>query len=392
MKIFLTILALAGTAFLSSANHYETSIGTDKACYSRGEPIYVHFVNQDCRIDDWVGIYPAGTNFEALPDETLKMWVWTCGRQRKQCNVEYASIKFASDRQEAYNDIWPLEQGQYIAVLSRNSDSPYFGTAVSSTFAVKNSCELGDDDDDEGDNTDSPSSVTTQSPTYNPTTLAPTTRKPITPVPKTPKPTMITSAPVQPPTDYPVAITPLPTIPRPITLEPTMVTSPPTPFPSPGPTLSPVIMETLPPSPLPTTTPVTAGCPEIPPGGCSVCGEGKCIGKPDEIFAFPGQPVVSCGELQVAGLDKLIPLKECSLLPTLIDACECREGSSGGNCSVCGDGKSVGNPLATFSFPGQPEVSCGTLELAGSSGLIPVEACDVFPDLIYMQPCGCKED
>lgn len=142
MKLLHSLVSLAFTASLVTANHYETSIGTNKACYSRGEAIHVHFVNQDCRSDDWVGIYPAGTNVNSLPEERLKMWVWTCGRQRRQCNVEHASIKFASERQEAYDDTWPLEEGQYVVFLARNSDSPYSGIAMSSTFSVHESCDV----------------------------------------------------------------------------------------------------------------------------------------------------------------------------------------------------------------------------------------------------------
>jgi len=157
---------------------------------------------------------------------------------------------------------------------------------------------------------------------------------------------------------------------------------------------------TLSPSNQPSTS-TTTQCPEVPINGCSICGEGKCVGKPSAIFAFPEQPPVDCGTLQQVGLDGIIPLDQCALLPNFIQICGCREEQplpepsnqrsvNGGGCSVCGDGKSVGNPHAVFAFPDQPSVPCGTLELAGATGRIPASACDVLPNLISV--CGCEQN
>jgi len=68
-----------------------------------------------------------------------------------------------------------------------------------------------------------------------------------------------------------------------------------------------------------------AACPDVPDNGCSICGENKCIDsdKKDEIFSFPGQPAVPCSLLQTAGEMGLIPLDQCSQLPSLIDVCNC---------------------------------------------------------------------
>lgn len=52
-------------------------------------------------------------------------------------------------------------------------------------------------------------------------------------------------------------------------------------------------------------------CPDIPDGGCSVCGDGLCVTSPDVIFEFPNQPPTPCGLLQQAGLDGIIPLDQC---------------------------------------------------------------------------------
>ena len=62
---------------------------------------------------------------------------------------------------------------------------------------------------------------------------------------------------------------------------------------------------TLAPSPEPTRPPIVStppgACPKIPPeGGCSVCGTGSCITRPDAIFVFAGQPSRSCSDVQDA--------------------------------------------------------------------------------------------
>ena len=49
-------------------------------------------------------------------------------------------------------------------------------------------------------------------------------------------------------------------------------------------------------------------CPDVPEGGCSVCGEGRCVNAPDvEIADFLPPSVASniftCGELQQAGYE-----------------------------------------------------------------------------------------
>eukprot|EP00548_Thalassiothrix_antarctica_P005932 CAMPEP_0194149478 /NCGR_PEP_ID=MMETSP0152-20130528/38081_1 /TAXON_ID=1049557 /ORGANISM="Thalassiothrix antarctica, Strain L6-D1" /LENGTH=53 /DNA_ID=CAMNT_0038851667 /DNA_START=70 /DNA_END=228 /DNA_ORIENTATION=- len=42
------------------------------------------------------------------------------------------------------------------------------------------------------------------------------------------------------------------------------------------------------------------GCPFVPSNGCSICGEGKCISNPDATFQYPGDPAIKCGELEEA--------------------------------------------------------------------------------------------
>jgi hypothetical protein len=48
---------------------------------------------------------------------------------------------------------------------------------------------------------------------------------------------------------------------------------------------------------------VHATCPVVPPGGCAVCGVGKCISNPDVKVALPGEVVPhSCGLIEHGGI------------------------------------------------------------------------------------------
>lgn len=162
-------------------------------------------------------------------------------------------------------------------------------------------------------------------------------------------------------------------------------------------------------------TPPSA-CQETPPeGGCSVCGTGSCIVNQDAIFTFPGQPSVSCGMLQDAGFNGLIPLNRCAFLPPLIgDLCECqpdglsvapitpapvapivptapgfcREITPEGGCSICGPGSCISNQDATLTVPGQAPIPCGVLQDRGYNGQIPLYNC---VDLVYLigDLCQC---
>ena len=60
---------------------------------------------------------------------------------------------------------------------------------------------------------------------------------------------------------------------------------------------------------------------------CSVCGDGYQVGNPSAISSFPGHPdtPTSCKEIEVAGLQELIPISQCRSLPSLIfEACNCQ--------------------------------------------------------------------
>lgn len=168
-----------------------------------------------------------------------------------------------------------------------------------------------------------------------------------------------------------------------------------TPAPVPAPT----------PAPIPVTpSPVESfSCPDVPEGGCSVCGPNRCITNPDVIFAFPGQPALTCAALQFAGSQGSITGADCGFLPDLIGVCGCANGTSvpvtpscpevpSDGCSICGPGLCVGNPEAVFSFPGQPSVPCGTLEGVGYAGVIPLDQCTALPDLVDVCECAGSAD
>jgi len=157
---------------------------------------------------------------------------------------------------------------------------------------------------------------------------------------------------------------------------------PPTPGPTPNPTKPPTPEPTPPPTPNPTFPPTPS--PTNPQ--CDICGEdmSMSIGIPNGIVEFPGQPAITCEELQADGTAGLIPSRTCDRLPALVNSvCGCNP-----PCSVCGDGKEVDFPMAVVSFPGQPVIKCGDLQTNGYVGIIPASQCERLSDLID-DVCGC---
>ena len=61
--------------------------------------------------------------------------------------------------------------------------------------------------------------------------------------------------------------------------------------------------------------------PTLPPNPgeppCDICGAGNEITIPDGIVNVPGQPLISCADLQMVALDGFIPENFCPLLPTV---------------------------------------------------------------------------
>jgi hypothetical protein len=96
----------------------------------------------------------------------------------------------------------------------------------------------------------------------------------------------------------------------------------------------------------PTFAPTKTGeCGVLSSTGCSICGDAdKCIQKPDEIFAFPDFPAVSCGDLEKAGREGSIPLDQCPFLPQLIS-------------ELCGCAPPTPAPSQTPSLSAEPSAS-----------------------------------
>lgn len=86
--------------------------------------------------------------------------------------------------------------------------------------------------------------------------------------------------------------------------------------------------ETTPPG---ETTLPGGSCPPILPGGCSVCGEGKCVGNPSGEVEIVGQPLpLRCDDMEALGASGFIASDECLLMSTTIvnDNCGCRPGEA----------------------------------------------------------------
>uniref|UniRef100_A0A7S1D2D2 Uncharacterized protein n=1 Tax=Cyclophora tenuis TaxID=216820 RepID=A0A7S1D2D2_CYCTE len=107
----------------------------DMTSYVKGEDITIIFENSMPQQHDWVGIYEFDANTNHLGEPLI--WFWTCGSQSCSESVMMGSVVFSSDHpSEAERASFPLDAGHYIAVLARNSDSPYTAYAVSDVFEV----------------------------------------------------------------------------------------------------------------------------------------------------------------------------------------------------------------------------------------------------------------
>lgn len=194
-----------------------------------------------------------------------------------------------------------------------------------------------------------------------------------------------------------------------------------------------------------------APCPEVSDEGfCNPCGGTKCVTEPDNIFAVPGQPALPCGQLEALAFEQgVIPVEFCAIVSTLFGPqCGCADSLpdpptaapvppptaapvppptdapvppptdaptdapvppptdapvpppiddsddcptlSPNACRVCGPGKEVVNDDNIFTFPDQPQTSCGILQIAGASGLIPVDDCVDELFTVVDESCGCK--
>jgi hypothetical protein len=56
---------------------------------------------------------------------------------------------------------------------------------------------------------------------------------------------------------------------------------------------------------------------------CFICGTGKAITNPDGVVVFPGQPELSCAQVESAGLNGFIEVGQCPFVVTFLDECFC---------------------------------------------------------------------
>lgn len=107
----------------------EAEISTDEDCYENGDDVTVFFDNCNPLIDDWIGVYPDGTDLSVL-DEPIA-WVWTAGNQFMQIPVSSGNITFSEAR----------GTGIFRVVIARNRPGPpYRAYGVSNTFRLTESC------------------------------------------------------------------------------------------------------------------------------------------------------------------------------------------------------------------------------------------------------------
>ena len=66
-------------------------------------------------------------------------------------------------------------------------------------------------------------------------------------------------------------------------------------------------------------------CPPVPAGACNVCGDGKCVSKPEAMFAFGRDKTMACGALQEAGFGNYLNPQFCGSFPALLEVCGCDE-------------------------------------------------------------------
>jgi hypothetical protein len=104
-------------------------IVTDKSCFSLQEAISVSFQQCDPRGDDWIGIYPVGSDPLFLGENYFE-WSWSCGDKTCQGASMENTIEINS-----------IQHGWYQAFLVMDSPygAPYHSVASSAPFRITSS-------------------------------------------------------------------------------------------------------------------------------------------------------------------------------------------------------------------------------------------------------------
>jgi hypothetical protein len=112
------------------------AISSLDTCVTPGEAINLIFSNCDPLDDDWVGIYSADEDFSQLPNPPV--WSWACGT--RDCREAVSTQEMPLSEVHAATNAWPLEEGDYVLILARNSAQPYTAFATSSAFTIQEGC------------------------------------------------------------------------------------------------------------------------------------------------------------------------------------------------------------------------------------------------------------
>ena len=132
---------------------------------------------------------------------------------------------------------------------------------------------------------------------------------------------------------------------------------------------------------------------------CSICGQGREIGNTLGVVATSNGPV-TCGSLQSAANGGLISPSDCTIVQLLSSStCSCRSKTSTAGaatpspapasvCSICGEGKEIGNKGAIVSTD-MGMFTCTGLAGAGKNGRIPMSQCNTIQKLAA-STCQCK--
>eukprot|EP00529_Nitzschia_sp_RCC80_P000439 CAMPEP_0113494618 /NCGR_PEP_ID=MMETSP0014_2-20120614/29196_1 /TAXON_ID=2857 /ORGANISM="Nitzschia sp." /LENGTH=878 /DNA_ID=CAMNT_0000388509 /DNA_START=50 /DNA_END=2686 /DNA_ORIENTATION=+ /assembly_acc=CAM_ASM_000159 len=112
------------------------TVSVSGTCLEPGDEIGVGFSNCNAQEDDWIGIYRADQDTSSLPNPAV--WSWACGS--RTCREAVGSNNFGLDERHAGDGAWPLDEGEYVVVLARNSARPYQAYGRSQSFTIQDNC------------------------------------------------------------------------------------------------------------------------------------------------------------------------------------------------------------------------------------------------------------
>jgi hypothetical protein len=115
----------------------EPTISVDNSCYQVGETIQVSFSGAGAHDREFVALYRSSVlnDLRFLPDMP-DMWIPTCGTQPPCQTVgSEGDVSFANNGLGGGNQIWPLDEGEYRAIVS-GGDIPFSAFAATEPFRV----------------------------------------------------------------------------------------------------------------------------------------------------------------------------------------------------------------------------------------------------------------